>query len=154
MNSMCGWSTGTANRCNGSCPSKGGVANFDTAGELLLHAFSAPTALRDDKIVVPGGMARGHSPRHNNFVFASRAATRNRGRGVRQRHQTRDDSWLRPWPGREIARTRATRVRTAAAEVPSQGVLLKRSIKDERCLTGRLLDRKREVALRIHGSRE
>src|SRR2546428_10349829 len=47
MNIMCGWSTGTANRCNGSCPSKGGVANFDTAGELLLHAFSAPTALQD-----------------------------------------------------------------------------------------------------------
>src|SRR5437588_6478697 len=61
---------------------------------------------------------------------------------------------LRPWPGREIARTRATRVRTTAAEVPSQEVLLKRSIKDERCLTGRLLDRKREVALRIDGSRE
>src|SRR5437764_6881717 len=74
MSIMCGWSNGTANRCNGSCPSKGGVANFDTAGELLLYAFSAPTALRDEKIVVPGGMASGHSTRHNNFFFVKTLA--------------------------------------------------------------------------------
>src|SRR5437763_11926472 len=59
------------------------------------------------------------------------------------------------WPGSEIARTCTTRVRTATAKVPYQvDTLLKCSIKNERCLTGRLLHRKREVAFRIDGSFE
>src|SRR2546422_7668051 len=61
---------------------------------------------------------------------------------------------LIPRPGLEVARTRATRVRTAAAIVSSQVILLELPIEVEWCLTCRLLHRKREVALRIHRSLE
>src|SRR5712692_11782810 len=58
-----------------------------------------------------------------------------------------------PRPDSEIARIRATRAGAAVAKVPVQvDALLYGPIKVERCLTGRLLHCKREVALRIDGS--
>jgi len=66
-----------------------------------------------------------------------------------------NNSRLLLWPGSEIARTCTTRVRTATAKVPYQvDTLLNCSIKNERCLTSRLLHCKREVTFRIDGSFE